>query len=400
MELTARQAAILRAVCRHYVVSGREVASKTLAKGHGFDCSAATLRQELASLERMGLVCRPHRSAGCTPTHAGLECYAAGLVPGGGRPNATVASAVDRSLRDLRGGHRVGMKAAVCVLSEVSGCLAVSFVGGDSPGVIDDVDVVPLVGERLLVVLTMREGATHVQPVELPLDGADALEVGLELAGEPGKTPASPQADGPAPAAEDLRARLRELCRGRTLAAARDVAIARLQEQEARADRLLARALRVGIAVCGGEGGSAAAVAVLDPLLLELAGGQRLAGGLPDTERISEVLALLEDHQRLAAVLCQLVGEAGTVGETQANVHVGTHALLDPSGATEAASAAPAGPTLTLVGCPVPVVGAGEAAGTNARGCVALIGPDRMDYATVIPLVEYAARALAATIHA
>jgi heat-inducible transcriptional repressor len=384
--LSDRQAEILRAVCRDFIMTGGDVASAALVHRHGLGWSSATLRQELAALERMGLLRRPHRSAGCSPTEAGLRYYVSALPPGRmARPE--LISAVDHSLQRLREDPSRGMRAAVCVLSEVSGCLAVSFLGTAQGGRMEQVDVVPLVASRALVVLTVEGGATHVQPVQLEglPEGAD---VGMELL--------------------RLQERLRWLCVGRTLPDAREALLLRLHEHEARVDRILAQALRVALSLC--------AVSPLDPLWMQIAGQPALARGLPDAERIGDVLALLEDDQRLAEVLDQLLpaNADDEAGAPRARVHVGVRGL--PSAESGAgAGIAGAGitgagitgagitgwgagregdgaePGLSLVGCRVPVAGGGP-----DRGAVALLGSARMDYAAMIPLVEYAARALAA----
>lgn len=362
--LSDRQQEILRAVCRDFIMTGDDVASAALVRRHGFRWSSATLRQELAALERMGLLRRPHRSAGCSPTEAGLRCYVDALPPGRvAQPE--LINAVDRSLARLREDPSRGMRATVCVLSEVSGCLAVSFLGSIQGGRMEQLDVVPLMGPRALVVLTLEGGATHVQPVELE---------GL------------PQGADPGVELRRLQERLRWLCVGRTLSDAREALLGRLGEHEAQVDRLLAQALRVALSLC--------AVSPLDPLWMQIAGQPALARGLPDADRLGDVLTLLEDDQRLAEVLDQLLPAGDDAGPPRARVHVGVRGL--PAwGLERTGHAGDAEPGLSLVGCRVPVTGRG-AGGAPDRGAVALLGSARMDYAAMIPLVEYAARALAA----
>lgn len=375
--LTDRQASILGAVCREYVVHGGEVASKSLVRAHGFRCSPATLRSELAVLERLGFVRRPHRSAGCSPTPSGLSHYVAQLQQHAERgPDPGVARAVDRSLRDLRGAPEQRMRAAVCVLSEVSGCLAVTFVGGDQADRVRTVDLVPLVGDRLLAVVEMDGGARHLHTVD------------LEAAATAESTSLDPSPLDPV-LVERMQVELRRLCTGRTLPQAREAVLRRMGERQARVDRILAHALTVALVL--------SSVGPLDPLWMQVAGGPMLARGGVDADRLGDVWALLEDDQRLAEVLSQLVGPTDGVASPRAHVHVGSQTWLDGSGSeATTANGDDDGPTLTLVGCHVPL--AGPNGSTAKRGAVALIGPDRMDYAAVIPLVEYAARALAATI--
>lgn len=358
--LTPRQQRLLFAVCRDYVLTGEPASSGRLVKLHGLPWSSATVRQEFAVLERDGLLVRSHHSSGRLPTRSGLELYVASLAGATALP-PHLATIVDRGL--AAAGHSVTdeVRATSAVLSEVAGCVAVSFVGASRGGRIDTVDVAPLVLPRALVVLGFGDGSTAMRTVSV-----EALS------------------DDPEAADREVRAlqgHLRALCIGRNL----DEALARLrglqQAQQARIDRALAEALRVGLIVCAG--------ASLDPLWLQVAGQRTLAGGDGvRPEGLGEVLGLLEDYERLAEVLCQLVPTADVAGQ-RARVRVGVPMSREAQPVR-----------LTVVGCrlPVPIVEAGVEAdsGRRSTGMVALLGSDRMDYARAIPLVEYAARSLAA----
>jgi transcriptional regulator of heat shock response len=185
---------------------------------------------------------------------------------------------------------------------------------------------------------------------------------------------------------ERLAEQLRALCVGRTLADARVELLALQNEHEARFDRLLAEALRVGLALTAGVW--------FDPLWLQVAGKPTLARELGGVESLSAVLGLLEDTQRLAEVLCQLLPDPAGTQDVRAQVRVDATGALLRSGSDDEPRLAMGLPTLALVGCRLP--DAGPTSGSPAKGAVALLGTDRMDYAAVIPLVEYAARALAA----
>ncbi|MCR9165264.1 MAG: hypothetical protein ACE37F_26875 [Nannocystaceae bacterium] len=358
--LTPRQQRLLYAVCRDYVLTGEPASSGRLVKMHGLPWSSATVRQEFAVLERDGFLVRSHHSSGRLPTRAGLERYVASLAGATALP-PHLATIVDRGL--AAAGHSVNdeVRAASAVLSEVAGCVAVSFVGAARGGRIDTVDVAPLVLPRALVVLGFGDGSTAMRTVSIEA-----------LADEPDAADRQVRA---------LQAHLRELCTGRSL----DEALARLrglqQAQQARIDRALAEALRVGLIVCAG--------ASLDPLWLQVAGQRTLAGGDGvRTEALGEVLGLLEDYERLAEVLCQLVPHAEAANHrARARAHVRFGVPM---------SRAEQPVRLTVVGCRLPVASVEVDAGARSTGMVALLGSDRMDYARAIPLVEYAARSLAA----
>ncbi|MCB9568448.1 MAG: hypothetical protein H6710_14755 [Myxococcales bacterium] len=350
--LSDRQERILHALCREYIVSGRPIASSSLSRMLGLRWSSATIRAELVALELCGLVVQPHHSAGRLPSAAGLDRYIRGL-PVAAAPPPTLQRAVDRSLAEVVHGSE-DMRAAARVLSELVGCVAVTFVGEARRGEMRRLEFLAMQGSSALVTLTLDDGSVSTQLVRLDsrlLERADAAAIG------------------------GLEARLRELCVGKTLDEARRFLRRRLAEEEARFDRWLGESLRVGLWLC--------TAASLDPLWLQVAGQRMLAHApLAGGDALAHILGLLEDYHQLAEVLCQLLPAAET---PRAEVRVG--GSLAPLLVGEGGGVSPG---MSLVGCRLPA-----GADRERTGAVALIGPDRMDYEAVIPLVEYAAQALA-----
>jgi heat-inducible transcriptional repressor len=80
IELTPRQADLLRRVVEEYVSTGQPVGSKTLVERSGLDVSPSTVRAELATLEAQGYLDHPHTSAGRMPTELGYRVYAESLL--------------------------------------------------------------------------------------------------------------------------------------------------------------------------------------------------------------------------------------------------------------------------------------------------------------------------------
>jgi heat-inducible transcriptional repressor len=80
--LSERQRDILRRVVEEYVATSQPVGSKTLVERAGLDVSSSTVRNELAELERLGLLTHPHTSAGRVPTEAGYRIYVDALLTG------------------------------------------------------------------------------------------------------------------------------------------------------------------------------------------------------------------------------------------------------------------------------------------------------------------------------
>lgn len=348
--LTPRRQRILFAVCREYIATGRAIASGTLSQLQGLEWSSATIRNELAFLEEAGWLVQPHQSAGRLPTARGLRLYVSSLgqLP---PPRAEIRRVVDVSLAEPVSGPE-GMRAAVQVLSELASCVALTVVSEDQHGVMTQVDVVPVNGCRAMVALTMRDGHTRLHPVTL--DAKFAEGSGLLR----------------------LQEKLRALCVGKTPGEARAELSRLWAEHEARFDRLLAESLRLGLWLCTASS--------LDPLWVQIA-GQRLLARQSDDQTLGQVLALFDDYHGLAELLGQLFPEQR--GQPRAEVHVAaevrpTLARLGPAPTVLAG--------MSLVGCRV------QPAEDGRTAVVALLGPDRMDYEAAIPLVEYAAGALAA----
>ena len=75
MELTARKTKILHAIVRNYLETGEPVGSRTISKYTDLNLSSATIRNEMADLEEMGLIIQPHTSAGRIPSDKGYRVY-------------------------------------------------------------------------------------------------------------------------------------------------------------------------------------------------------------------------------------------------------------------------------------------------------------------------------------
>ncbi len=75
MELTERKMKILKAIVRNYLETGEPVGSRTISKESELNLSSATIRNEMADLEEMGLILQPHTSAGRIPSDQGYRIY-------------------------------------------------------------------------------------------------------------------------------------------------------------------------------------------------------------------------------------------------------------------------------------------------------------------------------------
>ena len=80
MELDERKRKILNALIENYLETGEPVGSRTISQSSDLSLSSATIRNEMADLEEMGLIVQPHTSAGRIPTDEGYRFYVESLL--------------------------------------------------------------------------------------------------------------------------------------------------------------------------------------------------------------------------------------------------------------------------------------------------------------------------------
>ena len=80
MELDARKMKILQAIIQNYLETGEPVGSRTISKDSELNLSSATIRNEMADLEEMGLILQPHTSAGRIPSDKGYRLYVDNMI--------------------------------------------------------------------------------------------------------------------------------------------------------------------------------------------------------------------------------------------------------------------------------------------------------------------------------
>jgi heat-inducible transcriptional repressor len=343
--LTTRQRRVLDVLCREYVLTGQPVSSLALARRHRLSWSSATIRSELAELERAGCLRQPHAASGRVPTAAGLQAWLEQL-DGDGPVRLEHRRAVDVGVRG--GDSAASVRGAARVLGELGGCVGIGFIGRSHAGVVAAVELAPLGDGHVLAVLDLADGERQVR------------RISCAAAGRPREL-------------SRVREHLCALMLGRTLAEGRARLTEIVERHERALDVMVREAVRVGLEACG--------AAQLDPLVMQVVGQATLAGTIDARQDLAELLELLEDYQRLAELLCQLLPGDGD----RARVHVGVPLR---------AGSRPSHAGVSLVGCRLAVVDVGDAQ-RPATGVLALLGPQAMDYEALIPLVEYAARAFA-----
>ncbi|HSQ95358.1 MAG TPA: heat-inducible transcriptional repressor HrcA [Croceibacterium sp.] len=335
-ELSARAREIFRLVVEGYLASGHPVGSKTLADERALNLSPASIRSVLAELESLGLLAAPHTSAGRMPTESGLRLFVDGMMQIG-EPSAEEREAIERRLGQP-GPIEHALEAVSALLSDLSGAAGMVMVPRREPR-IAQLTLVPLSAERALAVLVGEDGQIENRVLNL---GAAVSPSTLEQA------------------SNFITAHLA----GRTLAEAgaamrQEIAAGRSQLDDASRD-LVER----GLAVWSED-------ATRRPVLIVRGQANLLdEAAMGDIERVRSLLDDLENKQSVAELL-----DSARQAEAM-RIFIGTeNRLFALSGSSVIAS-----PYRDREGRVVGVLG--------------VIGPTRLNYARVVPMVDFTARSL------
>ncbi len=154
MEMTPRKQKILAAVVELYIDTGEAVGSKALMSKLDISVSSATIRNEMSELSEMGYLCQPHTSAGRMPTQKGYRYYVDRLM-GTLELDEEKRHSIEASIRHTHGDPERVLERAGELLAEMTNCAAVSTMPTGKKVTIRRVELVP-VGARtaMIAVLT------------------------------------------------------------------------------------------------------------------------------------------------------------------------------------------------------------------------------------------------------
>lgn len=153
--LTQRQKELFRWVVQRYIGTAVPVGSDQLVKHCKLDCSPATVRNEMVCLEEMGYVKQPHPSAGRIPTDQGYRIYVDSLMKREDmRPDEE--SHIHEGIHSANGNAQILLDAASRLLSQISEELAVVITPWISRTVFDRLELIALSEKKVLLVLHVR----------------------------------------------------------------------------------------------------------------------------------------------------------------------------------------------------------------------------------------------------
>ena len=334
--LDERARAIFRNIVETYLETGEPVGSRTVSRG-GVQLSPASIRNTMQDLTHMGLLAAPHTSAGRLPTHAGLRLFVDGLMEIGDIGEDERRS-IEARLTGRGQSFQDALDEASSLLSGLAGGAGMVVTPVRDAGV-KHVEFVALGGEQTLAVMVFDDGAVENRLMRTPV----------------GLTPSLLQE-----ASNFLNARLK----GRTLSETKAEVGVELDMARSELNATAARLVEDGLAAWGGGG-------AIDRALIVRGRANLLHDAqAEDLERVRSLFDDLEQKERLIGLLDDVRGAEGV------RIFIGAETrLFSLSG-----SAVIAAPYMT--------------GRQKVVGAIGVIGPARLNYARVIPLVDYTAKVL------
>lgn len=336
-DMNDRSREVFRRLVETYLATGEPVGSRTLSRALSEGVSPATVRNVMQDLETLGLLDSPHVSAGRVPTQLGLRLFVDGILEVGDVSGAE-RSEMERSLGGSEGDIAGILDRAGDMLSDLTrGASLVLAPKIEAP--IKHIEFVSLAPDRALVVLVTADGQVENRLFAPPL----------------GLTPSAMRA-----AANFLNA----ILQGRTLSEMRGVVVAEIAKHRAELDALSQSLIEDGTAIWAKdpEGGR-------DRLIVR--GRAHLIEGAEDAAHLERIRSLFGDLERKRD-LEQLLDL--TEGGDGVRVFIGSeNKLFSLSGSSLVVS---------------PYMNADR----KIIGAVGVIGPTRLNYGRIVPIVDYTAQ--------
>ena len=333
-ELTARARQVLYHCVTEYVATGAPVGSRTLSKKAGLDLSPASIRNVLADLEDAGYLRQPHTSAGRVPTDRAFRLFIDALMQ-----VRTLTTDDESSIRgkfeSLEPGQNV-MRETGRLLSDLTGTAAVVVAPRAQTLVLRQLRFIRTSNDEVLAVLVLKNGTVQNRFVQMSVSEAELVRI------------------------HNL---LDDVVEGRTLGDLRNLFASRLPTERVQGDELRRRAFELGsAAVTEAVGGESDMVIEGQEKLLE-------KPDFTDAGHVRQLVTALDAREKLATLLERAIDNKGgkvVVGEETGDL---------------------GGGQLAIVGAPYTAHG-------QAAGTIGVIGPTRMDYPRVVPLVAATADAM------
>jgi heat-inducible transcriptional repressor len=336
-ELTERAREVFRMVVENYLGSGAPVGSRTIARLGSLNLSPASIRNVMQDLEELGLLAHPHTSAGRVPTESGLRLFVDGMMQAA-EPSAEERAAIEARLERSGGPIEEALSAATAALSGLSACAGIVLVPKREP-VLRQLGFVQLSPTQALAVMVGAEGSVENRVVDLPagITASALTEVGNYVS-----------------------ARLS----GLTLPEAQRRLAAEIQAGKAALDDAARQLIDRGLAIWSEDGAQR-------PVLIVRGQANLLEpGAAADLERVRQLLEELDGKEEIVRLL-----DSARAGQGM-KIFIGSENKLFALSGSSVIAAPYRGREGKVV------------------GVVGVIGPTRLNYARVVPMVDFTAQAL------
>ena len=342
-QLNDRAQHLLRVLVESYIRDGQPVGSRALSRESGLQLSSATIRNVMADLEELGFVASPHTSAGRVPTDKGYRFFVDSLLQV--QPlEAAAAAEIERQLEAVRESGKDLVSSVSQLLSSLTRLAGVVTLPRATQATITQIEFVGLSENRVLVVLVYGEREVQNRIVQLErYFSADELRRASNF--------------------------LNEQLRGRSLEEVRQEILRQLSETRAHLNQVMLDAISMAqhVFASGAQNGELEYVIKGETNLMsvaELSSVERLRRLFEAFNEKRDFLHLLDHSLRAEGVQIFIGHESG-------------YRILDDCILVTAPYGSPA----------------------SAFGVLGVIGPTRMAYERVIPIVDMTAKLLGAALN-
>ncbi|MDD2852431.1 MAG: heat-inducible transcriptional repressor HrcA [Desulfuromonadaceae bacterium] len=332
MELSVRSRKILEAIVEDYIATAEPVGSSAVARRHALTLSPATVRNVMANLEEQGLLTSPHTSAGRIPTEKAYRFYVDSLVA-----LRQVTRDEKRQIishcRQAGAGLSGLLKETSRTLSQLSNYMGIVVAPSFTADVFRQIEFIRIGQRKILAILVSSKGAVQNRLIETVDDYApeDLVRMGNYL---------------------------NDKMQGLTITQVREQILDEMKSEKTQYDQLLSRSLAVGEQAVREEG---------DEIFVE---GQARILDQPefsDAGRMKEIFQAFEQKGLLVQLLSRCMSAEGV------QIYIGAETSLSQSAG-------------------ISLITSRFVTSSNTVGMLGVIGPTRMGYSSVIPIVDYTAR--------
>jgi heat-inducible transcriptional repressor len=337
--INQRDKQIFGYIMQEFISTGEPVGSRVVSRRYDLDISPATIRNIMSDLEELGFLLQPHISAGRVPTKEGIHYYLNEIIKMKALPKED-KSIISRQISKNTGGLKETLHEASMLLSEISGNTSVVILPKISTFTFKRIELVKLETNRILVILISKSGLVYNHVVQGDDISQDDLTKYSNF--------------------------LNEKYSGLSIKKMRESLSKEMESEKAQFDSLVKKAVHIGMMALDN-------VEDAQDVVIE---GKDIVFNCPelsDIEKLREIVRAFEDKGRMLRILNQVFVGTGVkifIGEEMGNIGINDFSM----------------------------VASGYFHGDTPVGSLGVIGPMRMNYKRIIPLVEYMAKLLSSII--